>query len=144
MAINDNPRVSSTAFLHPGVRGVFEELAEDLQAKFKAGQTRSLFYVFETYRTPQRQEALFHNVPRVTQARAWQSAHNFGLAVDFVPKEIVNGVSTWSWAETHDWPFLKTRALHFGLRVPLTWDRGHVEAKQWAQHGALLRNLGQK
>lgn len=36
------------------------------------------------YRTPKEQTALYNQVPKVTQAKAFQSIHNYGLAFDYV------------------------------------------------------------
>ena len=36
------------------------------------------------YRTPEEQDALFNKRPKVTNAKGWQSIHNYGLAFDIV------------------------------------------------------------
>ncbi len=36
------------------------------------------------YRTPEEQYALFNKRPKVTNAKGWQSIHNYGLAFDIV------------------------------------------------------------
>ena len=36
------------------------------------------------YRSPEDQDALFKQRPKVTNAKGWQSIHNFGLAMDVV------------------------------------------------------------
>lgn len=36
------------------------------------------------YRSPEEQDALFKQRPRVTKAKGWQSIHNYGLAFDVV------------------------------------------------------------
>lgn len=52
-----------------------------------------------TYRSPTEQDALYAQGrtapgPIVTHARAGQSLHNIGLAIDFVP--VVNGKAVWN------------------------------------------------
>jgi peptidoglycan L-alanyl-D-glutamate endopeptidase CwlK len=37
-----------------------------------------------TYRSPEEQTALFNQRPKVTNAKAWQSIHQYGLAFDYV------------------------------------------------------------
>lgn len=37
-----------------------------------------------TYRTPEQQNKLYYKRPKVTNAKAWQSIHNYGLAFDIV------------------------------------------------------------
>lgn len=56
--------------------------------------------LFEGFRTPERQNALYsqgrENTQKiVTNAKAWQSFHNFGLAVDIVGQK---PDGTWTWA----------------------------------------------
>ena len=50
------------------------------------------FELFTTHRTPDKQHDLFMR-GGVTRADAWQSAHQYGLAADFVRK--IDG--QWSW-----------------------------------------------
>jgi len=38
--------------------------------------------ITQAFRTPQEQDALFAQKPKVTNAKAWQSTHNYGLAID--------------------------------------------------------------
>lgn len=127
--------------LHPAARDAFSELAVDLSNQFERKATRTAFRLFEGYRSPARQNYLFNQTPQVTKAHAWTSAHNYGLACDFVAWVFEDGVWQWSWESHHDWAFLKQRAAIFGLTVPITWDIGHVEHPAWKEHGALLRNM---
>lgn len=127
--------------LHPVAQDAFRELAVDLSNQFSSDNTKTNFRLFEGYRSPQRQAYLFTQEPPVTKAGAWQSAHNYGLACDFVPYMFIDGQWMWHWGENEDWKFLKARAAIFGLHVPITWDRGHVEHQAWKDHGSTFRNL---
>ena len=49
----------------------------------QTGRTKTRFEIFETFRTPMRQRDLFKK--GASEAGPFQSAHQFGLAVDFVP-----------------------------------------------------------
>lgn len=129
-----------TRNLHPIARDAFSELAVDLHDQFEREATKTNFRLFEGYRSPQRQAYLFNQTPKVTHADAWTSAHNYGLAADFVPYVFTDGKWQWSWDESHDWNFLHQRANLFGLNAPLTWDRGHVEHPKWKEDGAIFRN----
>lgn len=117
------------ADLHPKARGAFEQLEDYLQEQHRKGVTKTLFKVFEAFRTPERQYELYRKVPRVTKAEPWESAHNYGLAVDFVP--LVDGL--WNWHDKNDWDFLHRAAVEFGLRHPITWDRPHIEHPLWSR-----------
>lgn len=108
--------------LHPKARQNFMALAAVLEDQHRTGQIKTLFKPFEGYRSPERQNYLFH-VEKTTKARAFQSAHNYGLAVDFVAWED----GRWSWAEHHDWAALAFCARQRGLWAPISWDRPHVE-----------------
>jgi hypothetical protein len=85
------------------------------------------FLPFETYRDPLDQERVFklgHS-----KAHAFESAHQFGLAVDFVP--FINGIWRWDVAESL-WVVLHRHALALGLTVPLEWDKAHIEHPAWS------------
>lgn len=127
--------------LHPKFSPVVRRLSEFLIAGYKSGATKTLFEVFETFRSPNRQLELFRKGS--TKALPWQSAHQFGLAVDFVPvidrdeahrlgdmigEKVLEG---WSWHSSHDWTFLKKSAEHHGLTVPIEWDKAHVQFADW-------------
>lgn len=112
--------------LHPKAREAFMGLAAVMEDQYRTGQIKTLFKPFEGHRTPERQNYLFH-VSKTTKARAWQSAHNYGLAVDYVP--FVDG--KWSWDERHDWDALDFCARQRGLLRPIKWDRPHIEHPIW-------------
>lgn len=116
---------------HPIARATFIALAVDLQEAFKRGDTKTDFRAFEVYRSPQRQREL---VGSTSNAGPWLSAHQYGLAVDFVPWD--NG---WSWAEGHDYEFLKNMAEDHGLIRPLAWDKVHVEHPAFSEMKRRIR-----
>lgn len=123
-------RNSEISFLHPLMRGPVLQLRDLLDDDYQRGKTLTWFRVFETYRSPEDQDALF--IKGTTKSRAWQSAHQWGMAADFVPW--VSGA--WSWAADHDYEHLKARAKLLGLDVPIAWDKVHVQLPQWAQRRA--------
>lgn len=116
--------------LHPELRHVFVGLSERLLIAYHSGETKTRFEFFEGYRSPERQDYLF-SITKTTKARPWQSAHQYGLAADFVPRH--NG--RWSWDGHHDYEFLKKAAREFGMDVPIAWDLCHVE------HRAMFRDM---
>lgn len=116
-------------------------LDDYLVRAYQTGETKTLFKVFETYRDPLRQNDLL--TKKVTKAGAFQSAHQFGLACDFVPhlspeeaallserkgERVLPG---WNWDASHDYRFLATAAERFELTVPISWDPCHVEHPNW-------------
>jgi peptidoglycan L-alanyl-D-glutamate endopeptidase CwlK len=70
------------------------------------------FQIFETWRTPARQQRLFEEGR--TKARAWRSWHQYGLAVDIVA---MTPGGDWSWDKKHDWRGLGNIGKAYGL----TW-----------------------
>ncbi len=93
------------------------------------------FRVFESYRGPVEQEAAFSR--GASKARAFESAHQFGLAVDFVPWDGTKFI--WPSAVDREWQSLdRLSALH-GLLTTIRWDRPHVEHRAWARVRALTR-----
>lgn len=66
---------------HPKIR---QELMELYQlADSKLGENIRLRFAW-VYRTAKEQNLLFNKKPKVTNAKAWQSIHNYGLAFDIV------------------------------------------------------------
>lgn len=109
--------------VHPIARKQFGDLTQYLKRSYENGDTHSLFKPQKGFRTPAEQQILLNKRPAVTHAGPWQSAHNYGLAVDFVAE--VRGA--WSWSEDHDWAFLKKAAETFSLQAPLDWDKCHIQ-----------------
>lgn len=113
------------AQLHPNFRAALDKLLAQAAAE------NIPFRVFEAYRTPERQEWLYaqgrtRSGGVVTKARAWESFHQYGLAVDLVL--FIDG--QWSWSNdgplrTH-WSRLGEMASEVGLRT-LAWEAPHVE-----------------
>lgn len=97
--------------------------------------------VFESLRSPRRQNELFargRNPSKpdygrtVTRARAYQSAHQHGLAVDLV----FRAGDAWSWDEPFKgaWDELHRMARQEGLE-PLSFEKPHLQAAgfDWRQ-----------
>lgn len=116
--------------LHPKAREIFALLADTLERRYKAGLTKTLFKPFEGYRDPARQDFLY-TVQKATKAKGWQSPHNYGLAVDFVPLSDASNMGSWDWSQNHDWDLLRREAHALGLINTIAWDRPHVEHPIW-------------
>lgn len=135
------PVYRDTALLHPEFRTACEGLAQNLIWAYETGRTKTYFEIFETFRDPLRQADMV--TKGVSKAGPFESAHQFGLAADFVP--FLNSAEAialaqltgervwrgWNWHSSHDWQFLKERAAAFNLQVPLEWDKGHVQHPHW-------------
>lgn len=93
----DNISLERMALLHPLVRG-HAIYATDL-ANQELG-THSDLRVASTLRTFEEQTKLYNQRPRVTNSKAGQSYHNYGLALDIVL--IIDG-KTASWDIKEDW-----------------------------------------
>jgi len=72
------------------------------------------FAVFETWRSPSNQQAVFD--AGNSKAKAWRSWHQYGLAVDFVARPLVGSRHVWSWSPDHDWQTLGKIGIRHGLR----------------------------
>lgn len=131
--------------LHPIARAKFDTLTAWLASAYTIGEIATLFKPFEGYRTPQRQ-ALLADKSRedgsmVTGAGMWRSAHQFGLAVDYVALVELDGRTRWSWDDNHDWDGLARIARSLGLEVPISWDRPHVVHPAWYQVKKVLDRI---
>ena len=60
----------------------------------------------------------------VSKAKPWQSAHQYGLAVDLVP--VVFGKLSWI-VPGDVWTRLAAEVLPFELRCPIGWDKSHCQ-----------------
>ena len=118
-----NDRISDLYYLAPAVRPKFQELADLLQQKFKEGRLKTLFLPFETFRTPSRQLILYNT--QKSRATAMHSAHNYGLAVDFVAY-VVDGKTGWSWT-SNEYGAMQMYARVMGFET-LGWEQCHVQS----------------
>ena len=84
--------------------------------------------IYEGFRSDERQDWLYESSrervgPRITNAKAGQSAHNYGLAADLIGR--VNGKWSWDEKKIPYQMFRKIYAKH-GLEV-LSWETAHVQ-----------------
>jgi peptidoglycan LD-endopeptidase CwlK len=117
--------VRDTSILHPVFRKCLEEVLIQLH------QDKLPFEVFESYRSPARQAYLYsqgRSLPGkvVTQARAWQSYHQYGLATDLVL--LIDG--KWTWDASGDyhscWEQLREVGEFYGLEG-LSFEQPHLQ-----------------
>lgn len=133
-----------TALLHPKFMRACVRLHDYLIDAHETGRTKTRFEIFETYRDPIRQADLLKK--GVSKAGPFESAHQLGLACDFVPylspeealalgerkgERVLPG---WNWDPSHDYSFLATAAELFKLSRPITWDPCHIEHPNWRKH----------
>lgn len=125
-------RLNSISLLAPAFAERLQLFMQHLQAEDGA------FQVLETARSPERQQELYAigRIPwasqfgylgkHLTDANAYQSAHQFGLAADIWPCD----GGQWLWIKKDDprWEPLIRLAPQFGLEC-LSWERPHVQAK---------------
>lgn len=116
------------ANIHPKCRTHFQMLESNLMRAYMNGETKSLFVPFTGYRAPQAQTALVE--AGTSKAHPWESAHNYGMAVDFVPWR-GGERNQWTWDDKEDWDFLDRCATQTGLYRPIKWDRPHIEHPLW-------------
>jgi peptidoglycan LD-endopeptidase CwlK len=113
--------------LHPIMRNAAAEVIRQCEAEALP------FKLFEGYRTPERQQALYqqgrsnsHPGPILTKAKPWDSYHQFGLAADFV---LFVG-EKWSWDTAgiydHWWQRLEEIGRIYGLE-PLSFEKPHLQ-----------------
>jgi LAS superfamily LD-carboxypeptidase LdcB len=100
----------------------------------KCVQSGIVPYVYEGYRSPTRQNELYaigRSKPgtKVTNAMAWQSFHNYGLAFDWVPlrrTDKAEGMyeSDWTNEKLYEIGNLVGEEFHFRR---LSWESPHLE-----------------
>lgn len=131
------------ALLHPKFGRTCKRLHEYLIDAHETGRTKTRFEIFETYRDPLRQQDLLRK--KVSKAGPFQSAHQMGLACDFVPYLSIEEAAAlsevtgerqmpgWNWHSSNDYAFLAQSAQALGLSVPINWDPCHVEHPKWRE-----------
>lgn len=123
--MNPNARDTDLMHLHP----VFRERVSEVLNKLENEEIP--FRLFEGCRSPDRQHYLFSQGrtrpgDKVTNADAWQSLHQYGVAGDFVL--FING--NWSWNDKGPaaawWKRLHEIGKHCGLE-PLSFEKPHMQ-----------------
>lgn len=126
--INPRKRETSLELLHPAIRQKVRDLIGDLAANSVPMK------VFETFRTPERQAYLFAqgrtrdlDKGKVTNADAWESYHQYGVAVDMVIDHPNYGMWDTASATTRGWwdKYHELAEKH-GLE-PLSFEKPHVQ-----------------
>jgi peptidoglycan L-alanyl-D-glutamate endopeptidase CwlK len=77
----DQLTIERIKLAHPKIRKELNDLYIECNNKLPKGVRLRFSSV---YRTPTEQTALYNQRPKVTNAKAWQSIHNYGLAFDYV------------------------------------------------------------
>lgn len=113
--------------VHPVLAAKVRGVAATLLAK-----NNIVIRVAQGLRTVEEQDALFHQVPKVTNAPGGYSWHNFGLAVDCYPG--LHGVTPWKpnfQAEHPDFKLMIAAGVAAGLVSGSTWvhmpDKPHFQ-----------------
>lgn len=129
--VDPTRRDTDPANLHPQVRNKVAAIQDQLD-----NESIPLKF-FEGFRTPQRQAYLYAKGrtapgPRVTNADAWESHHQYGVAADFVRFE--NG--DWNWGNDTDQEKSEWRRFHEIARAndlePLSWEKPHVQLADYS------------
>jgi peptidoglycan L-alanyl-D-glutamate endopeptidase CwlK len=118
---------------HPKIRVSLLEQYKEVSALLPSNVVLRFAYV---YRSPEEQAKLFKQRPKVTNANAWQSIHNYGCAFDIVL--IIDGKASWNvgkewkmiseffkskgWEWGGDWSKFKDYP-HFQMAFGLTWQQ---------------------
>ncbi len=116
------------ATLRPGTRTKVAAWLDDCQA---AGLR---IYIYEGLRSPERQAELYaqgRTKPGkiVTKAGPWQSMHQYGLAIDFVPlapHPKAEGMYVAAWTDKDAYGTSHAFAAKRGLRK-ISWETPHLE-----------------
>ena len=126
--MRDNVTIERISQAHPKVRKDLLEDYDYINEKLLGKGVRLRFaYV---YRSPEEQDKLFNQKPKVTNAKAWQSIHQYGLAFDIVL--LVDTDNNGSF-ETASWDIAKD----FDKDGKADWSevRDYLKSKGWSYGG---------
>lgn len=98
----DNITLDRIKTLHPKIRKEVLDAYTYVNEKLLGKGVRLRFAY--TYRSPEEQDKLFNQKPKVTNAKGWQSIHQYGLAFDIVILYDLDGNGTF---ETASWDMKK-------------------------------------
>jgi peptidoglycan L-alanyl-D-glutamate endopeptidase CwlK len=128
---NVNPSVPNAG---PKITALHPKVTDGLSQLITEAKARGLNVALNMgLRTAEQQDALYSQgraAPGgiVTNAPAWLSWHNYGLAVDIVFKD---DKGNWTWAESCDWDGLGAVGKMFGFQWGGDWtkfpDRPHFQ-----------------
>lgn len=111
--------------LHTRLVVYAHEFQQALIRMHQHGRLSQPWQIAEGWRPPDRQMELF--VSGFSRHQAWQSAHQYGMAIDIAPMgDDVCAAMT-------DWPTLLDTASRFGLACPEGEPMGHLEHYDWQQ-----------
>jgi peptidoglycan L-alanyl-D-glutamate endopeptidase CwlK len=95
------------------IKGLHPKVADGVSQMLTEAKARGLSVgLFCGLRTAEEQDKLFNKVPKVTNAKGWDSWHQYGLAVDIVFKD---EKGNWTWNEKKDWEGLGKIGEMFGF-----------------------------
>jgi peptidoglycan LD-endopeptidase CwlK len=104
--VYDPKRILVSGELHPLLSQKVESLLIEARAEGLD------VFLFEGHRSFERQDELYNQTPKVTNAKAGQSYHNFGLAADVIFHDESQQPS---WNAEHDWERLGDIGKKHGL-----------------------------
>lgn len=129
----DKITISRINNAHPRVKDLLLNQYQEINNRLPKGVRLRLSHVF---RTAAEQDALFNQRPKVTNAKSWQSIHNYGLAFDIVILLDKDGNGTF---ETAIWDgvyfdvvvkYFKSKGWEWGGDWKTFPDRPHFEFKK--------------
>ena len=90
------------------------------------------------YRSPKEQDALFNQKPKVTNAKGWQSIHNYGLAFDYVillDKDNNGTFESVDWNVNNEYhkiviSYFKSKGYEWGGDFKSIYDAPHFQLKK--------------
>lgn len=136
----DKITVERIKTLHPKIRKEVSDMYNYVNEKLLGKGVRLRFAY--TYRTPEEQDKLFKQKPKVTNAKAWQSVHQYGLAFDIVllldknnddifEEASWNTRADWDKDDTPDWSevrdYFKSKGWSYGGDWQSFKDYPHFE-----------------
>lgn len=114
--------------LHPAMLVRVVNLTDDLRRRYAAGELKTRWLVFEAVRSAERQRYLLAN--DATPFQAWQSPHQYGLAIDMEAYDY-NGNKITLPTLKQCAEMIRIAQTH-GLVAPHPRNRAHLEHPGWA------------
>jgi peptidoglycan LD-endopeptidase CwlK len=129
--MRDKVSIERVEKLHPEIRDEVKALIIQAEANFPPNIA---IRIVQGLRTFAEQDALYKQKPKVTNAKAGQSYHNYGLAIDFallIDKDGNGSYETLSWDTLKD--FDKDGLPDWKEVVKVFEDAGYFWGGKWAK-----------
>ena len=129
----DSPTIERISRLHPSIRNEVSKIINECDAALTG---KAKVRITQGLRTFGEQQKLYNQRPKVTNAKAGQSVHNYGFAVDICL--IIDGKVA-SWDTEKDWDNDQIADWYEVVKIYRDWETDRKSTRLNSSHSAKSR-----